>query len=303
MKNFFMRQKILAKTVALKIEEIDFYKLKTSREVLISAKAIEEKYDLLINNFLELEKEILCQLAQEMIISNDTYHDFYDIQSILDRRVINLLTSTKLYYDQIEKHVRICMNGDNDFGKKAKCYFSDEYDAHFEYRFMEALRNHVQHYGLAVHSISLPSTWTGEDALKKLIYRIELYANRKEISLNKDFKTAVFREMPEKVELVKAIRIYVGCLSKVHKRIRDLIQKNVSSARDNIEYNIQRYKESNSGDYIGLYAYMVASDDPKSEPIEEFPILLDWDNVRLNLIRKNHPISNIDRWHVSGRCL
>lgn len=134
MKYFFIKQMILAQTVALKIDEPEFEKLKSSREVLLSAKAIEEKYDLLVSNFLELEKEILSQLAQKMIFVQDSYQHFYELNSILNRRVVNLLTSTKLYYDQIEKHVRTCMKDQKKFGTEAKSYFSDEYDAHFEYR-------------------------------------------------------------------------------------------------------------------------------------------------------------------------
>ncbi|OCH17776.1 MULTISPECIES: hypothetical protein [unclassified Aliivibrio] len=303
MKYFFVKQMILGQTVALKIDEPKFEKLKLSREVLLSAKAIEEKYDLLVSNFLELEKEILSQLAQHMIFSQHSYQQSYELQSILNRRVVNLLTSTKLYYDQIEKHVRTCMKGQCKFGKEAKSYFSSEYDAHFEYRFMEALRNHVQHYGLAVHSLSLPSKWVGESEQKQLINQLKIYATKNEISQNKDFKKVVFHEMPEKVELIKAIRIYVGCFSHVHKQIRDLIQTNVSSSRTDIEAIINCYKEANAGDAIGIYAYIVEVDKPTAKPIEQFSLLLDWDNVRLNLREKNHSFPNISKWHVSGSCL
>jgi len=303
MKYFFIKQMILAQTVALKIDEPEFEKLKSSREVLLSAKAIEEKYDLLVSNFLELEKEILSQLAQKMIFVQDSYQHFYELNSILNRRVVNLLTSTKLYYDQIEKHVRTCMKDQKKFGTEAKSYFSDEYDAHFEYRFMEALRNHVQHYGLAVHSLSLPSKWVGEGEQKQLVNQLKIFATKDELSQDKEFKKTIFREMPEKVELIKAIRVYVGCFSNVHKRIRELTQANVSSSRSNIEALIYRYKEANSGDAIGIYAYMVEADDSTAKPIEKFALFLDWDNVRLHLREKNHYFPNISQWHISGSCL
>ena len=294
---------ILGSTVALKIDEPEFEKLKHSREVLLSAKAIEEKYDLLVSNFLDLEKEILSQLAQQMVFIQDSYQHFYEIKSVLSRRVVNLLTSTRLYYDQIEKHVRTCMKDEKQFGKEAKGYFSEEYDNYFEYRFMEALRNHVQHYGLAVHSLSLPSRWIGEGEQEEMINQLKIYSTKDELSQNKDFKQIVFREMPEKVELVKAIRIYVGCLSNVHKRVRELINSNVSLSRTDIEEVIHRYKEANAGDALGIYAYMVETDDPTATPVEKLPLLLDWDNVRLNLIEKNRSFPNISRWHVSGSCL
>lgn len=303
MTHFFVKQMILAPTVALRIDESEFEKLKSSREILLSAKAIEEKYDLLISNFLELEKEILSQLAEHMIFSQFSYQDTYNLISVLNRRVANLLTSTRLYYDQIEKHVRTCMKGEKKFGKEVKAYFSDEYDTNFEYRFMEALRNHVQHYGLAVHSLSLPSKWVGENESKQMINQLKINSTKDELSQNKEFKSSVFSEMPEKVELTKAIRIYIGCFSNVHKRIRDLINFNVSLSRADIEDVIHRYKEVNAGDAIGISAYSVEEDNPSSMPIDKISILLDWDNVRLNLNEKNQSSKNISKWYVSGSYL
>ncbi|PSW10332.1 hypothetical protein C9J01_19180 [Photobacterium rosenbergii] len=303
MKHFFIKKMILGPTVALKIEEQEFDKIKHSREVLLSAKAIEEKYDLLVSNFFDLEKEILSQVAQQMIFEQDSYQHFYEIESVLNRRVVNLLTSTKLYYDQLEKHVRTCMKNEKEFGKEAKGYFSYEYDTYFEYRFMEALRNHVQHYGLAVHSLSLPSKWIGDGEKKEMINQLKIFSTKEQLSQNKDFKKVVFREMPEKVELIKAIRIYVGCFSHVHKRVRDLIERNVSLSRATIEDVIHRYKETNAGDAVGIYAYMVEVDDPTSTPTEKIPLLLDWDDVRLNLSKKNRFFPKISRSYVSGSCL
>ena len=303
MKHFFIKQMIIGATVALKIDEPEFEKLKHSREVLSSAKAIEEKYDLLVSNFFEFEKEVLYQLAQKMIFVKDSYQHMYEIQSELNRRVVNLLTSTKLYYDQLEKHVRSCMKGEKQCGKEAKGYFSEEYDTHFEFRFMEALRNHVQHYGLAVHSLSLPSKWIGEDENREMINQLKIYSTKEALSENKDFKKVIFDEMPEKVELIKTIRIYLGCISNVHRRVRELIQANVSSSRADIEGVILRYKEANAGDAMGVYAYMVEIDDPTATSIEKLPLLLDWDNVRLNLSQKNRPFPNISKWYVSGSCL
>ncbi|MFM5640049.1 hypothetical protein ACET6M_08495 [Aeromonas veronii] len=122
---YFIKQMILGKTIALPLDEVQFETLKISQNILSSAMAIEEKYDLLVSNFLELEKELLTQVAQQMIFSQNSYNESHDIISIFNRRVINLLTSTKLYYDQIEKHVRTCQHGCESSGNLAKYYFSE----------------------------------------------------------------------------------------------------------------------------------------------------------------------------------
>ncbi len=300
---YFLKQMVLGTTVALSLEKKQFEQLKLSRNILLSAKAIEEKYDLLIANFLEFEKEILTQVAQQMILSEHSYENFYDLRIVLNRRVVNLLTSTKLYSDQIEKHVRICLCNENTSEKVVKPYFSEEYDLHLEYRFMEALRNYVQHYGLAVHSLSLPSNWVENGENKEQINTIKLSSSKEELSKDKSFKKKTLSEIDDKTDLVKSTRVYVGSFSKVHQKIRDLIETNVIAARYDIENTIERYKNVNSERAVGLYAYSILGDNPREEPIEKFPILLDWDNVRVRLTNKNRAFPNISQWYVTSRCL
>ncbi|MGL4753011.1 MAG: hypothetical protein ACRCXB_11485 [Aeromonadaceae bacterium] len=297
---YFIKQMILGKTIALPLDEVQFETLKISQNILSSAMAIEEKYDLLVSNFLELEKELLTQVAQQMIFSQNSYNESHDIISIFNRRVINLLTSTKLYYDQIEKHVRTCQHGCESSGNLAKYYFSEEYDNHQEYRFMEALRNHVQHYGLAVHSLSLPSRWIGEGDGKQIINTIRLFSLKDKLKENEKFKKSVFKEIEEKTDLVRATRVYVGSFSNVHDKIRKLIEGNVTAARECIQNMINIYKDSNNGDAIGIYAYSIKSDTSSEQIVEKFSVILDWDDVRIRLKNKNMPFPNISKWYVSG---
>ncbi|WP_429069937.1 hypothetical protein [Aeromonas veronii] len=49
---YFIKQMILGKTIALPLDEVQFETLKISQNILSSAMAIEEKYDLLVSNFL-----------------------------------------------------------------------------------------------------------------------------------------------------------------------------------------------------------------------------------------------------------
>lgn len=112
--------------------------------------AIEEKYELIISNYLELEKDSLSISSSNMLRRSYNYSDFFDVRSTFNRRIVNLLTSTKLYLDQIYQHVKVC---NLDLANIIKQKTNKEYDSVFEYRFMEALRNHVQHHGLAVHLI------------------------------------------------------------------------------------------------------------------------------------------------------
>lgn len=301
--NYFAKQMILGSVSVLPLDKIRFDKLKNARSILMSATALEEKYDLLTSNYLEFEQELLTKITEQLIFQQDSYSDFYDLRSILNRRVVNLLTSTKLYYDQIEKHVRTCLDNEVNLGKEAKKFFSEEYDANVEYRFMEALRNYTQHNGLAIHSLSLPSRWQGEHEGRELINKIQLFSTKEDLMNDGKFKKSVLNEIPEKIELIKSIRVYVGSFSNVHLKIRKLIDSSVTQARMEVEKLIYEYKGVNSGNNIGLYAYSVGSDNPSDPIIEKFSIMLNWDDVRVKLQHKNRSLVNLRKWCVTSSCL
>jgi len=271
---------------------------------MVAAKEIEEKYDLMISNYLEFEKELLVQVAEQVILSKNSYDDFYAIRTVLNRRIVNLLTSTKLYYDQMERKIRLCDFNEDSFAKQTLSYFSREYDNHFDYRFMESLRNYVQHCGLAIHSLSLPSQWEGEDDSRQMRNGVRIFSTLEELGQDPKFsKRPVFKECSEKINLVKAIRKYIERLSIVHSDIRELIESNLIEARANIDGIISKYKSVNNDDALGIYAYGVMSNDPQGQVEIKIPLLLDWDNVRVNLISKNKTLINNSKRYISGSCL
>ncbi|MEZ9906354.1 hypothetical protein AB4343_16135 [Vibrio breoganii] len=301
---YFVRQMILGPTAILPIEPERYYSLSKSRDALVAAKAIEEKYDLMIANYLEFEKELLVQVSNQMVLSKNSYDDFYEIKTILNRRIVNLLTSTKLYYDQMKRKVRQCDLKEENLEYAAIQCFSREYDSCFEYRFMENLRNYVQHCGLAIHSFSLPSFWEGEDGSQLMVNKLKIHSTKSELGQDPKFsKRPVFKECSDAIELVFAIRAYVECMSTVHSDIRDLIEPNVNRARADIEDILSDYKQVNSNDTVGTYAYGVASGNPWDKVESKLPLLLDWDNVRISLKAKNKKLTKLSKRYVSGNCL
>lgn len=301
---YFVKQFTIGKAAILPIEAPHFTRLQQSQRCMVAAKAIEEKYDLMISNYLEFEKEILLQVTEQLVINKDTYDDFYHIRTVLNRRIVNLLTSTKLYYDQMKRHVRLCDFYNEEFPNTVLNYFSREYDKSFEYRFMENLRNYVQHCGLAIHSFSLPSDWEGEGDSRLMKNCIKIYSSREELGLDPKFaKRPVFFECTDKINLIKSIRKYIEQLSLVHNEIRSLIEKNLAESRKCIENIISEYKILNGNNALGVYAYSVDSGDPLGDVAIKVPLLLDWDNVRLNLVDKNKKLTNISKRYISGNCL
>jgi hypothetical protein len=288
---------VLASNFELEINESEYLKLKLSRDCLSGAFAIEEKYDLLISNFLELEKECMNITCEYMLKNNDDYSDFFDIRARLNRRVVNLLTAARLYMDHLGQHVKSCLF-EKDKCKGVKTLFSLQYDDCFEYRFMEALRNYVQHRGLAVHSSSLGASWTSMDKRNgELEYKTCMFTHKDEVSSDKSFKRDVSNEMPEKVNILLASRKYISSISKAHGELRQLISDNVDTSRNIVFKQIESFKKQSDGNSIALAALKVNQDDGE---IERVNILLDWDDVRLHLVNKNKVLHSLGQSYVSS---
>lgn len=279
--------------------EIDAHRFNTllkSRKALEGAYAIEEKYDLLLSNYLDLERAGL-HYATEWMVKGSLGHDgFADATQSINRRVVNLLTSARLYVDHVKQNIKLCVDNAN-----IDRLFSEQYNRVFEYRFMDALRNHAQHCGLPVHNVTTPMIWTSEDENAQLEFGFIAFSNREIFQDSGNFKAQVLKEMPEKVEIFSSTRSYIAAISSIHESIRQFISANVDAARSEVELAINDYKAINSGDAVGLMAIKYESDTPSPKRvIEKFPVLLSWDDTRISLKIKNKQLINLNKRYVSS---
>ena len=111
----------------IEITQARFDEIKHARRCLSGALAIEEKYELLLSNYLDLERECLNITSNNMVRQTKRYEDFFDTRLLFNRKIVNLLTSTKLYIDQIQQHVKACLPFDTKIGNRVKLLFSTEW--------------------------------------------------------------------------------------------------------------------------------------------------------------------------------
>nr|VFK59782.1 MAG: hypothetical protein BECKTUN1418F_GA0071002_11882 [Candidatus Kentron sp. TUN]VFK63195.1 MAG: hypothetical protein BECKTUN1418D_GA0071000_12022 [Candidatus Kentron sp. TUN]VFK68456.1 MAG: hypothetical protein BECKTUN1418E_GA0071001_11842 [Candidatus Kentron sp. TUN] len=279
----------------LKVDKDRYERLKASKPILSHALAIEEKYEILISNFQELERDAINISVSEMVRNHIEYKDFFDVQLTLNIRLVNLLTAIRLYTDQLSSHICACLSSKDDTKAEIKKLFATEYDSSFDYRFMEALRNYVQHSGIPVHKISTGGEWTDiNDGL--LEYSIYFGTKREKLLLDDGFKKQVLEEMPEEVNLRSASRSYVEAISRIHKHAREMLDKVVKSSRLEIERAIQDYTEAYKEEPLGLYAYEYHG----KQKIDEVSILLKWDDIRQELVRRNSELIKLRKRYVTS---
>jgi hypothetical protein len=274
---YFLMRAVLGSSTKLEISQQTYERIKTARQILAAALALEETYDLLVGNYIELETSALGLAAKCMMQTPHRYDEMFELTAEMNRRAVNFLTTAKMFIDQLLQRVGAC-GGDK---ASAKAETSKHYDILFEYRFMEALRNHVQHSGSAIHSLSFGGRWGPPGKKEKMIFATEVLTQRRFLELDPSFKKAVLTECPEKIDLLDAARKYLGALSQIHQHARDQINTHVSEARTTIEDAIAVYS-SHESDTLGLTAYN--GTDPLAEKVAVF---LDWDDVRLKLVARN----------------
>lgn len=281
---FVIAQDTIGKRVEIDIDDVKFCELYDAKETLSAAFSLEEKYELLLMNFLDLEKEVLANSAEYSLFAQREYSDFFDIRLNINRRVVNFLTSCRLYVDHAKKHIKTCLPKNVTLKDQINHLFSEEFDQHFEYRFCEKLRNHVQHQGLAVHTVTQCGMWVNDQRVETT----KVYSLKSELQYSDSFNQKYLSEMPEKVELLSVFKKYIEILSHIHVKSRKLIEESVQLSRNVIEKCISDYSKRNDGDVIGLSASNYKfNKNGKQEKLNRVPLLLEWDDVRIKLENKN----------------
>lgn len=298
---YYLTARGIGKVPEIEIDKVKFQKLKASKIILSAVLNVEEKFEILIANYLELEKETLNLTAEYMVRFEVGYVDISDGLLLLNRRVVNLLTSTRLYIDQSKQHVKECVSKHESVKEIVNSYFSQEYEDSFEFRFMEALRNYVQHQGLAIHTYTrgINRDDKEEDDLREIYLR--LFSHKNVFENDKGFNKKVLNEMPDKVDLMLAVRKYVNSIYRIHEKIRELITENVNSAREVINEAASAYQKIKKEDTVGLYAVCKNEEEQVDDGMEKFPIFLDWDDIRIKLAKRNRGMGNLDKRYVTGK--
>lgn len=223
------------KSARAPITEERFRILVAARNDVLFAVELEEKLSLLIDNFAELEMDLLA-LAQKATIKPRHDHDASMTDRLqLDRRLVNLLTAGRLYLDQTAHGIS------GMFGKKSaefdafKMFKNVLHTKHWGYRLLEALRNHVQHAGLLIQKISYDYSGVGGAGSGQVETSVVPISFVRKFEEDPEFNKKVLLElkrMGTEVDLRSPTREYVTCLVKVHDELRRATAVRVTPARE-----------------------------------------------------------------------
>ena len=285
----------IGKYPEISISKKKFLNLRNAHSALSHGLSIEEKYEILFSNYLEFEQELLRHSAEFLLRVPFEHEDFFEIQLQINRKLMNLLTAARLYTDRIPHYVESITGQDSKIVKEK--LIDNEYDNSLEYRFMEALRNYVQHKGLPVHRTAFNSSAVDTDRERKLEFSVEIASEKIHLSEDKKFKQSVLKQLPDKIDLKMHTRGYIESLSKIHAKIRKMVGSKLDDARRKVEDAISSYKLIYKEEFLGLYALHYQN----KKIIEKVPLVIRGDDTRLRLTKRNSELVKLKTRYVSNK--
>lgn len=293
---YSLRKDVLGKVPEVQITHQLFEELKTAREILTNAFEIEEKYELLTLNYLDFERQLLDIALTSMVRRHVEYYDFFIARSTVNVRLLNFLTTARLFLDSLQRNVEVCCGDKEKAKKKIKEMRKNEFETNSEYRFMESLRNYVQHFNLPVDWIQYNNRRTSTDEEWRLEFSTEVACMKANLEEDGNFKKKVLDELGDKIDLKVAVKSYTESLSIINSSVRELIHTEVCKARKTIESALNQYAEVNNGDSFGLCAAKWQG----AALVEAAVLTLEWDDIRIKLQMRNKKAVNLKKRYVTG---
>lgn len=261
-----------------------------AKKILNEIYFLEEKFEALFMNFEELEREILnvtwdCLKSLHI----EPYRIFQVTRARLNLRLLNFLSTSRLYRDAFlhcSKHFLAIEN--------PKKFFSDEYDSSFSYRFLEELRNHIQHRGDPIHEVSFRG-FVSETTPKSFGHTISLFSLKDRLIEDEQFKKNILGECQNEIDLKYCCRDYMNSYMRIHAKVREVTNKIVDDSRNVFEFHVKRFNETYGGDNL-----IKAISSENNKEVESFSVLLEYDDIRKELVQRNCMAFDLTKHYLSS---
>ena len=232
-----------ALSVSGNIDAKRFKEVEFAKNVCLLALGLEEKLQLVIDNYIEWETELLTR-AQSSIFWQSNKYESMQHRLGLARKLTNVLTGFRLYLDQTDHALSKIFGNPSGELQSIKQFKNSLYDSCFGYRFLEALRNHVQHCDLPIETVTYNSKLVDREKTPQIQFAVIPKASLEALSENNDFKKSILEELksgPEKIDLRPHIREYISCLTILHKEIKKVFSSVEDRNRNYYQDAIKEY--------------------------------------------------------------
>ena len=120
----------------LAISADDFAALKTAQHNLLLMLSIEEKFDALLQNYAEYERELLSLALEHTVFQVFEWSTIIGDLHTVNRRLANVLTMARVYEDHTKQDLNTIYGMRNEVTEQLTQAFRTSYDESLGYRVM-----------------------------------------------------------------------------------------------------------------------------------------------------------------------
>jgi hypothetical protein len=286
---------ILSSEPIVDISESEYTDIARARDGLVEIISAEEKYDALMENYVELEETLLSLATRHLAFYtyDHTYH--VSLRTLVSRRVLNLLSSARLYRDAYPQTLnRTLESSEAEIGRLRAILF-DATAQPMAFRIIEAVRNYAQHQELPISAIGLAHTRVEA----RLAHSVTPYIDAIKVAHRRDIKPdvrAALFALGDKVNPLGYLREYVEHIGGAHEEFRSVVKSLTAGWETAILQMIERYRAQHPENKDTVLAVGKLMDDDTID--ESIPLIRESLDYRRYLQRKNRPRKNLSKCFV-----
>lgn len=301
--NYRLSNSVIGQDAFLDLSGGEYADIVASMQRLYLAKDVEEKLDLLLENYFEYEGELLDLGLRYSLFRPLDELRMADETQLLIRRTLNLLSAASMYVDQVKHAVSQYFKSDESRKADIERLFSAEYDQYLEYRIGAELRNHVMHRGLPLHNVSWPSEWEEIDSPeRRLRFSVVPSLLVDDLVDEGGFKPKVLEDMQASGRsswpLTPILRRYVESMTTVHGSVRKLLSEQVDRDYQVLLMYRARANAELGPSVTGLVVIAAVGD--RGNVVERHYLSERFWERRRVLMCKNNGFQNLSLRYVSG---
>lgn len=285
----------------IEITRGEFVDLQDARSKLLLLSSLEDKFMLLLENYEELEQEIMRLSLHRMIYFNHSLPILIDNIRLLNRRFANLLTTCRLYKDHSAHDISTIYGKDSNHFADYEQLHARYYEQKLGYRVMEAARNFLQHRSLVIHGTSHQTKRIKENG--RVVHLGAFNFNTRELREEGGFKSAVLSELEQiadksgNVDIRPLVREYISALGEIHLDLRKMFQEDATKFDLMILDTIHRLNTTAHENHDSVYI-VAYKDENKIE--SKFPLLRDFVERRHRIINNTQHVTHYATNYVSS---
>ena len=301
MEKFVLVLRFIGAPAPLAIEPEEFDDCVRSLDGLGLALTIEEKFDVVLENYIELEKFLIEVCLDDMIRISWTNLSMRNDARGSNRQLINLMSTGRLYVDALQQDVASRANaGTRDLPTKVKRTIDEVGRSSFAYRAITAIRNHAQHRGLPLSESKPRGTWVPKYSHEELVFRVapllDLKAFQADNKFPEDIAKELSRRFGDEINCLALIRQYIQDLSEIQDKVRQLLAPLMSTWKSCLEGIRLKAREGFDADGPGLAVARTGPEGEMREVRHVSKALLE--QIDILMARNRVPIANLSKRYL-----